>query len=325
MRDLVIEKNSLSDKSTSSCFEYFRCIADKVSIRTDEGKKILSDQYDKITFISPNTVLATYLNPDDKFLKGTPSSTIYFPFGCNLSQMQAVTNALSNKISVIEGPPGTGKTQTILNIIANAVINNKTVAVVSNNNSATENVFEKLQSYGFDFIAAPLGKFDNKIEFINNKQSDYPDFNEYKYEADKLDNFRKEIITMIKYGSVGVMNTAVFSGITYLVSLTGVHYSIYTAIGYIISILFSFYMNNRFTFRENGGEIKRLLFKFLCVTVSLMLIVQLIQYIFIDVIGTMEIIGIIAGMLFYTVTGYLLNRNFVFRRKEKSNGESYET
>ncbi len=136
------------------------------------------------------------------------------------------------------------------------------------------------------------------------------------------ENIKRELVTMIKYGSVGVMNTAVFSGITFLASLTGVHYSIYTAIGYIISILFSFYMNNRFTFKENGGEIKSLLLKFLGVTLSLMLLVQLIQYLFIDVLGTIEIIGIIAGMLFYTVTGYVLNRNFVFKSKIKNHGES---
>lgn len=45
-------------------------------------------------------------------------------------------------ISVIEGPPGTGKTQTILNIIANIVMEGKNVAIVSNNNSATRNVLE---------------------------------------------------------------------------------------------------------------------------------------------------------------------------------------
>ena len=49
---------------------------------------------------------------------------------------------MENQISVIQGPPGTGKTQTILNIIANILIQGKTVQVVSNNNSATENVFE---------------------------------------------------------------------------------------------------------------------------------------------------------------------------------------
>jgi superfamily I DNA and/or RNA helicase len=192
-RDLTIEKNSLQNKSTSNCLEYFKCIAGKVSIINDDGKNILSNQFEKIDFISSKTALATYLNPDNQTLKITSSSKIFFPFGCNLSQMEAVSNAMTNQISVIEGPPGTGKTQTILNIIANAIINNKTVAVVSNNNSATENVFEKLQKYGFDFIAAPLGKSDNKKEFINNQTSNYPDFNEYKYDSDKLNNLMNDI------------------------------------------------------------------------------------------------------------------------------------
>jgi putative flippase GtrA len=128
-------------------------------------------------------------------------------------------------------------------------------------------------------------------------------------------NYKTELLTMVKYGLVGVANTAVFSLVTYLVSLTGVHYSIYTAIGYIVAILFSFYMNNRFTFKGTKGDVKVMLAKFLGVTLSLMLLVQVIQYVFIDVIGTMDIIGIIVGMLFYTGTGYLLNRNFVFKNK----------
>ena len=53
------------------------------------------------------------------------SSAPVFPFGCNESQYQAVVNALSNRISIIEGPPGTGKTQTILNIIANLCFRGK--------------------------------------------------------------------------------------------------------------------------------------------------------------------------------------------------------
>lgn len=67
-----------------------------------------------------------------------------FSFGFNISQKDATEKAMMNQISIIEGPPGTGKTQTILNIIANAYIEGKSVAVISNNNSATSNVFEKL-------------------------------------------------------------------------------------------------------------------------------------------------------------------------------------
>lgn len=68
------------------------------------------------------------------------------------SQAEAVLKALSNRVSVITGPPGTGKTQVILNIIANALACGMTALVASKNNMAVDNVrtrFDKLDSYGY--------------------------------------------------------------------------------------------------------------------------------------------------------------------------------
>ena len=65
---------------------------------------------------------------------------------------------MENQISVIQGPPGTGKTQTILNIIANILMQGKTVQIVSNNNSATENVYEKLSSSKYN-LGCRLSRF----------------------------------------------------------------------------------------------------------------------------------------------------------------------
>ena len=59
-----------------------------------------------------------------------------------------------------------GKTQTILNIIANVVRSGKTVAVVSNNNSATHNVAEKLEKKNASFLTAFLGSLANKQKFL---------------------------------------------------------------------------------------------------------------------------------------------------------------
>ena len=99
---------------------------------------------------------------------------IIFPFGCNRSQIEAVRNALSNQISVIQGPPGTGKTQTILTIAANLILRNKTAEIVSNNNSAIQNIYDKLDSYRLGFILAPLGRLENVRKFIDS-QHDLPD------------------------------------------------------------------------------------------------------------------------------------------------------
>lgn len=62
----------------------------------------------------------------------------------NLSQKEALENALNNRMNIIQGPPGTGKTTTIINILANLIYKNKSVLVVSKNNSAIENVAEEL-------------------------------------------------------------------------------------------------------------------------------------------------------------------------------------
>lgn len=196
--ELQIERNCLEDEASKNCFEYFKRLADIVSIKTEDGKKLLTDQFAKIKFISNDTVLASYLNPSSfNPHKESVSNIVYFPFGCNLSQMDAVNIAFKNSLSIIEGPPGTGKTQTILNIIANAVIRGKSVAVVSGNNSATANVLEKMQKYNFDFIIASLGKVDNKKDFIIKQKPIYPDFESYKYEANNIEQ-TKQIIRRLE-------------------------------------------------------------------------------------------------------------------------------
>lgn len=106
-----------------------------------------------------------------KPIKNEEKEFTIFPFGFNISQKQAVDKALENNLSIIEGPPGTGKTQTILNIIANAVIRGESVAVVSSNNSATKNIIDKLTKYEVDFISAYLGNTENKEEFIKSQTS----------------------------------------------------------------------------------------------------------------------------------------------------------
>ena len=67
-------------------------------------------------------------------------------FNLNCSQENAVENAFSENISVITGPPGTGKSQVVINIIANAVWNDKSVLFASKNNRAVDIVNEKLKT-----------------------------------------------------------------------------------------------------------------------------------------------------------------------------------
>lgn len=192
--DLRIIESCLTQSQSSNVFEYIKQIAGLSNLRNeDTGEKLLSKRFDKISFVGSDVALAKYLNPAS--LQGKRTGREYipiFPFGCNNSQYKAVKNAMENQISVIQGPPGTGKTQTILNIIANILMQGKTVQIVSNNNSATENVYEKLSSskYNLGFVAATLGSSKNKKIFVDHQDTNYPDFslwetNENSYDLQK--------------------------------------------------------------------------------------------------------------------------------------------
>ena len=172
----VVRSVTVEAKS-SSVIGYLKEIASLCEIKNDDAENVLAKNYERLGFINPESALPLYLDPQGHKVKCLGAARPIFPFGCNKSQFRAVKNALDNSLSVIQGPPGTGKTQTILNIIANLIVNKKTVLVVSNNNSAIENVVEKLYSAecGLGFMTASLGKVEKITEFFSGQKDAYPE------------------------------------------------------------------------------------------------------------------------------------------------------
>jgi hypothetical protein len=129
------------------------------------------EAYRSLQHVDPDSVLARYLNSQPPKRRSTPE-WIVCPFACNLSQREAVRQSLSHSLSVIEGPPGTGKTETILNLIANIVIADLgSVGVVSFSNKAVENVGEKLEARGLGHIVAELGNNEKLQAFLGTQDA----------------------------------------------------------------------------------------------------------------------------------------------------------
>jgi len=177
-------RSAIQSERARNIFSYMTAIAESVGLEIEPNNNILANSYKRISFIPETSILYNYLNGKEPDKNYHTCPIEIFPFGFNLSQKAGVDNAFSNALSVIEGPPGTGKTNTILNIIANAVMNNQSVAVVSSNNSATKNVFDKLESNGLSFMAALLGSSINKKEFID-AQSKVPDLSNFRLEEEQ--------------------------------------------------------------------------------------------------------------------------------------------
>ncbi|QJD86355.1 AAA domain-containing protein [Cohnella herbarum] len=166
---IFVVRDALASNDSKNILKHFTAISRYTHIAgEDKGKEpFLHSQFNKIAFINPNSVLAHYLNRQTIKEHSIKNAGTIYPFRFNLSQKQALEIALHNQISVIQGPPGTGKTQTILNILANLVVmQNKTVAVVSSNNAAVQNVRDKLRAEEYDFLVAALGSAENKNLFF---------------------------------------------------------------------------------------------------------------------------------------------------------------
>lgn len=167
-KDIFIATNCLENDRSKDILQYWKAIAVHTKIDPDQDS-FLTREYERLTNVASNSVLGCYLEKAPIQKLNCALDNIIFPFSFNLSQKQALENALTSNISVIEGPPGTGKTQSILNIIANlAIMQGKSVAVVSGNNAAVKNVYDKLVKEQYGFFIAPLGNKDNRKAFFDN-------------------------------------------------------------------------------------------------------------------------------------------------------------
>ncbi|WP_280456429.1 AAA domain-containing protein [Nocardia cyriacigeorgica] len=160
-----VVRNAAGAASAKNVLAYWRDVAGRLT--GDSGTLLRNHQ--GLSFVHPDSALARILErgpierrPDDEI------PLAVYPFRTNISQSQAVTRALQYPLSVIDGPPGTGKTQTILNIIASVICRPEaTVGVVSFTNSAVDNVFEKLTRERFGMVAANLGNTVKRQEFFD--------------------------------------------------------------------------------------------------------------------------------------------------------------
>ncbi|MEO7311736.1 MAG: DUF3320 domain-containing protein [Chitinophagaceae bacterium] len=90
-----------------------------------------------------DTVSDTATTPPDLDKTFHPSKLI-FPISADSSQVEAIGAAVDGKSFVLHGPPGTGKSQTITNIIANALYQGKKVLFVAEKMAALSVVEKRL-------------------------------------------------------------------------------------------------------------------------------------------------------------------------------------
>lgn len=88
------------------------------------------------------------------------------------TQLRAILECGAGNSFILDGPPGTGKSQTIVNMIVNAFFNHKTVLFVAEKQAALDVVRKRLEKLGLDRFVLEL--YSNKA----NKQAMLSRFND---------------------------------------------------------------------------------------------------------------------------------------------------
>lgn len=86
-------------------------------------------------------------------------------FPMNTEQEVAIRHALTQKLTIVTGPPGTGKSQVVANLLTNAAWNKKSVLFSSKNNKAVDVVEKRVNSLCSRPVMLRLGndKYANRL------------------------------------------------------------------------------------------------------------------------------------------------------------------
>lgn len=124
-----------------------------------------------------------------------------------------------------------------------------------------------------------------------------------------------DLFRFIKFGLVGVLNTAINWIIFILLNSLGLYYIISNIISYSLSTLNSYIWNSKWVFKYNGDNIKETTFKFIILNIIGLILNTCILYILVDILGSSKIIGLIITTGIVMILNYFINKLWVFSRK----------
>ena len=120
-----------------------------------------------------------FQDPNDPDHAGCPSvsdSDLTNPQPADGAQSRAIKRALAGQSFVLEGPPGTGKSQTITNLLANALSAGRKVLFVAEKEAALEVVEERLRQVGLEPFCLNLHDKGSSPEDIKGQLREALDF-----------------------------------------------------------------------------------------------------------------------------------------------------
>ena len=135
--------------------------------------------------------------------------------------------------------------------------------------------------------------------------------------------WKDRIIQFVKFGIVGFSNNVLF----YLVNVFVLwlfrdknfkwDYVAGNIAGFLISVLWSFYWNNRFVFKKNNGEersaLKTLIKTYLAYGFTGIILNNVLSYFWISILGISKLIAPLINLFITVPVNFILNKLWAFK------------
>lgn len=167
------------------------------------GVSISENSIIKTLFDDVESIVETEFNEEDVDKK-LSSKDVFNVVDADSSQIAVVEEAKGGMNLVVEGPPGTGKSQTIVNLISELMANGKTVLFVSEKMAALEVVKTRLDSIGLGEFCLELHshKSNKKNVLKELERSLYSNYDRLKPMDEEFEELEKLKLELNQYNEV---------------------------------------------------------------------------------------------------------------------------
>lgn len=137
------------------------------------------------------------------------------------------------------------------------------------------------------------------------------------------------LVQFIKFGIVGLSNTVIsyllYVGVLLIFQkkqwIPSIDYLVAQVIAFVLSVLWSFYWNNKYVFKQNEGQERNIFAALLKTYVSYaftgLFLNSVLSFIWVEVIGLSKLIAPIINLLVSVPINFLMNKFWAFKTESK--------
>lgn len=129
---------------------------------------------------------------------------------------------------------------------------------------------------------------------------------------DKWDAF----VQFVKFGIVGLTNNAI-SYVVYLVLIRlGMHYTPANIIGFTVSVFNSYYWNNKYVFKDEGGRVwwKTFIKTYISYAGTGIVLSNILLFIWIDFFGISAVVAPLINLIITVPINFIVNKFWAYKK-----------